>query len=183
VATSESSEQNQDSTVLFEIRHNLKVAGAWIEKQGEETDPPMFALDISVVKANSLPHLKRGQKRKEEKYWAENSHLVTFGEAKKLTAYPMLLAQFLGIVHEIKPEFLKPEETETSATISQQHPPPTLFTANHLTWGTKKVLQSFKERGFSVRVVENVTILPEQILLRKMRGENEQEPDTSEVPF
>ena len=182
VATSESSEQNQDSTILFEIRHNLKVAGAWIEKQAEETYPPMFALDIAVVKPNSLPHLKRGQKREKEKYWAENNHLITFGEAKKLTAYPMLLAQFLGIVHEIKPEFLNPEEARASATISQQHPPPTLFTANHLTEGTKKVLQSFEERGFSVRVIENVVISPEQILVSKMRGENEQELDISSVP-
>ena len=32
-----------------------------------------------------------------------NSELVTFAEVKKLVVYPMLLAQFVGIVHEIKP--------------------------------------------------------------------------------
>ncbi|MCK4820624.1 hypothetical protein KA005_32970, partial [bacterium] len=100
-------DQDSDSIVLFEIRHNLKVAGAWIEEQEEKRDPPMFAVDIAVVNSDSLPHLKRGQKRKEERYWAENDQLITFGEAKKLTAYPMLLAQFIGIVHEIKPEFLR----------------------------------------------------------------------------
>jgi hypothetical protein len=173
----------KESTTSFEIRHNLKVAGAWTERQKEGTEPPVFALDIAVVREDSLPHLKRGKKRQDEKYWAENEHLITFGEAKKLTAYPMLLAQFLGIIHEIKPEFLKQREAQFSAPSSLQHPPPTLFTANHLTWGTKKVIESFENRDFSIRVVENVTILPEHILLKALRGEGKQEQDESEVPF
>jgi hypothetical protein len=174
----------QDDSVQFEIRHNLKVAGAWVEEQKGEAEPPMFALDIAVVRSDSLPHLKRGKKRRDERYWAANEHLITFGEAKKLTAYPMLLAQFLGIVHEVKPEFVGQRDAQSSnISLSQQHPPLSLFTSNHLTEGTKKVLGSFLDRGFSIRVVENVTTLPESVLLKKLRGEGEQDPDESEVPF
>jgi hypothetical protein len=172
------------SAALFEIRHNLKVAGAYTGGQEEEVEPPVFALDIAVIEERSLPHLKRGKKRQGERYWAKNAHLITFGEAKKLTAYPMLLAQFLGIVHEIKPEFLKERRAQVPDTVSQQHhPPPVLFTANHLTWGTKKVLQSFEDRDFSIRVVENVTISPEQVLLSTLRGDSEQDLSESEIPF
>lgn len=162
---------DQDEAMLFELRHNLKVSGAWIEEKEEDTEPPMFAVDIAVIEAGGLPSLEKGQKRKNEKYWAESRQLITFGEAKKLTAYPMLLAQFLGVVHEIKPEFLKTEKSETLEMIlEQRHPPPILFTANHLTGGTKKVIQSFESRALLIRVVEDVTGSPEETLLCKMRG-------------
>lgn len=172
----------RENTALFEIRHNLKVAGAWLGRR-REPEPPVFALDIAVVIGGSLPHLEKGKKREDERYWAENEHLITFGEAKKLTAYPMLLAQFLGIVHEVKPEFLGQRGSQSPSFTSQQHPPPALFTANHLTRGTKNVLESFEERGYSVRVVENVTISPQQVLLDALRGKNRQELSEPEVPF
>lgn len=184
VVSLKETEEGNDN-VLFEIRHNLKVSGAWVRAETDnDTDPPMFALDVAVIESNSLPVLKMGQKRNGEKYWVDNTHLITFGEAKKLTAYPMLLAQFLGIVHEIKPEFLNIEERERLKTIlDQKHPPPLLLTSNHLTWGTKQVLKSFQDRDLLIRVVEDVTGSSEQVLLNKMKGDESQETDEAEIPF
>ena len=115
-----------ESPVIFEIRHNQQVSGAWVEG-GEEDGivPPVFALDVAVIKAESLPQLKQGQKRNNESYWVDNAHLITFAEAKKLTAYPMLLAHFLGIVHEVKPVYLEPgEQKDVNDVYLEQHPPP-----------------------------------------------------------
>lgn len=166
----------EGNAVLFEIRHNQKVVGAWVDTEGESEDKALFAVDIAVIETGSLPDLSQGHKRTNEPYWVENDRLITFAEAKKLTAYPMLLAQFLGIVHEIKPEFLRVGKQEIPEMFwSQSHPPPTLLTANHLTQGTKKVLQSFEERQLVIRVVENVIGSPEEILLCRLRGVDEQE--------
>jgi hypothetical protein len=161
---------DESCDTLFEIYHNQKVAGAWLHA-GKGTDIALFAVDIAVVRADSLPDLPKGHKRTDEPYWVENEDVITFGEAKKLTAYPMLIAQFLGIVHEIKPEFLKVVGSDISETFwDEKHPPPTLMTANHLTFGTKQVLRSFAERRIEIRVVEDVTGSPEGILLWKLRG-------------
>jgi hypothetical protein len=185
VLSREQGNNDKDRDTLFELHHNQKVAGAWVHT-GEGDDKALFAVDIAVVRAASLPDLPRGHKRTDEPYWVENEHLITFGEAKKLTAYPMLMAQFLGIVHEIKPEFLKVQGWDIpQAFWDEEHPPPTLLTANHLTFGTKQVLHSFKDRDLAIRVVEDVTGLPEDALLRKLRGaDEEQDSETDEeVPF
>jgi hypothetical protein len=189
--------ENEEGSAVFEIYHNQKVTGAWVEveKQDEGEIPPMFAVDIAVAEAGCLPKLPRGHKRTYEHYWIENRRLLTFAEAKKLTAYPMLLAQFLGIVHEIKPEFLHVGERELSQAFwEQKHLPPTLLTADHLTSGARQVLKSFHGRELMIRIVENIINLPEEVLLRQLRGiyekytrepdEEPHEPEALErVPF
>lgn len=189
--------ENEEGSALFEIYHNQKVTGAWVEveNQDEGEIPPMFAVDVAVAEAGCLPKLPQGHKRTNEHYWIENSRLLTFAEAKKLTAYPMLLAQFLGIVHEIKPEFVRVGERALSqAYWEQKHLPPTLLTADHLTSGARQVLKSFDERELMIRIVENVVALSDEMLLCQLKGtygqqspipdEEPQEPEALEhVPF
>ena len=169
------SESADTDARLFEIRHNQKVAGAWITSNKDvedgEKDPPLFAVDVAVVETGSLPSLPRGHARGKERIWVENCSVITFAEAKKLKAYPMLLAQFLGIVHEIKPEFLNIEGHKIHGAFDEQrHPPPTLLTSDYLTWGAEKVLQSFEERNIRVRVLKGVSVLSEETLLDLLRG-------------
>lgn len=164
-------EAHADGAALFEIRHNQKVAGAWIDAQEEDEEPALFAVDIAVIDAGSLPDLPRGRRRGNQRHWAENHRLITLGEAKKLIAYPMLLAQFLGIVHELKPGFLKVGRAKIPQRFwAEKHPPPTLFTSDHLTAGTERVLQSFEDRLLMLVVVDNVITSPEKLLLQKLRA-------------
>lgn len=160
-----------DDTILFEIYHNQKVVGAWIGSEEKGEKKPLFALDVAVVEPDSLPKLSPGHKRKNEPYWVENNQLITFAEAKKLKAYPMLLAQFLGIIHEIKPEFLQVENRQINQKFfNQKHPPPTLLTADRFSRGTDRVLQSFVDRKLEIRVVEDVTGSSSKILMEQVRG-------------
>lgn len=158
---------DKDNESLFEIRHNQKVSGAHAESYESNDIPPMFALDVAIIKPGSLPKLKQGQKRTDEKYWVDNTELITFAEAKKLTAYPMLLAQFLGIVHEVKPEFLGYKPEITGILQEQKHPPPLLFTTSYLSGGSKNVLQSFAKRNLRMSVVEDVLSSSEEVVLSK----------------
>jgi hypothetical protein len=71
-----------------EIHSNLPVAGFYGK------DGARYVVDVAVCKPDFLP-IKPDVRRA----WrsADNEVLVTFVEAKKLTIYPMLLAQFIGI--------------------------------------------------------------------------------------
>jgi len=163
-------DKGQSEKPLFEIWHNQKVAGAWVEHEDEEK--ALFAVDIAVTRAGALPaNLPFKQPRSNEQYWVGKSDLITFGEAKNLAGYPMLLAQFLGIVHEIKPEFIGlGDRKDLSNFMKQSHPPPTLLTANVLTSGAVRVLATFQQRELGILVIDNVTGRPEQDILKSIRA-------------
>ena len=80
----------------IEIHSNLAVGGA----HGDEA---VYVVDVAVAKPNAVPR-KRG---KDPWICLSNIDLVSFVEVKKLVVYPMLLAQFVGIVHEVKPKALQ----------------------------------------------------------------------------
>lgn len=150
---------------LFEICHNQKVVGAWFKEEISKY-APLFATDVAVIKAGKLP---RKHPKKKGDFSAKNEDLVTFAEVKKLVAYPMLVASFFGIIHELKPEFIQNTEQRLSETFwDEKHLPPILFTSNHLTQGTENVLQSLLQREMYLVVLENVDVSSETQLLEKL---------------
>ncbi|WP_372014315.1 hypothetical protein [Pseudoxanthomonas sp. 10H] len=122
----------------FEIRMNLMVNGAH--------DDGIYCVDVGITKNSSVPYSKPAVA------WirVENSDLITFAETKKLVVYPMLLAQFVGIVHEIKPEFLKAGAT--------QHLPPTLITIGHLTGNSQAIVSAYPSRNFRISIAYSYDI-------------------------
>ncbi|MBK9751369.1 MAG: hypothetical protein IPO91_32005 [Chloroflexi bacterium] len=171
---------NEDE-VLFEIRHNQQVAGHYVKMdEKSEEDIGLFALDVAVVKPGALPRLAMGTKRNGERTYVTNNALITFGEAKKLVAYPMLIASFYGVVHEIRPVFLE-KATQDEEFEKFPHPYPILFTSDFLTRGTKNILKTFEDRQLRVTVVENVNASPESVLLRRIKGIREDEPLNSRI--
>lgn len=121
-----------------EIHMNLKVRSAH--------DKGVYCVDVGVVQAARIPrHKTKGFK------WecVDNCELVTFGEAKKLVIYPMLLAQFIGIVHEIQPGCL------TGHCPSNPHPAPVLITLGSFSANAKLIVQQFAQRKIFVTVAEN----------------------------
>jgi len=120
-----------------EIHMNLKVRSAH--------DQGTYCVDVGVVKSDVIPVAKPAQK------WicVPNGELVTFGEAKKLVVYPMLLAQFVGIVHEIKPKFLNRSKYKSP------HPPPTLIALGHFSGNAQSIVKAYPARKIVVNVAEN----------------------------
>lgn len=88
----------------------------------------------------------------------ENHFLVTFLEAKRLHIYPMLIAHFIGIVHEVLPHFLSGAEDPDFVT--QGHFPPTLVTLGSYSGNSRAIVEAFAGRnihlgvapGFDVRL-------------------------------
>lgn len=138
-----------------ELHMNLKVRSAH--------DKGIYCVDVGVVRAGCIP-----QSRPTGGWEClDNASLVTFAEVKKLVVYPMLLAQFVGIVHEIKPKFLAVARRRKSS-----HPPPTLIALGHFSGNSTSIVGSYRARKINIQIAENY-----DMRLARIRGN----PDTS--PF
>jgi len=121
----------------FELHMNLTVRSAH--------DQGVYCVDVGVAELGSVPSAPGTVP------WIciDNHHLHSFAEAKKLVIYPMLLAQFIGIVHEIKPEYLNPH------IIINSQLPPTLISIGHYSGNSQNIAASFVTRGFNILIAEN----------------------------
>jgi hypothetical protein len=165
----------ENETDLFEIRHNQRTVTHW-EQVEDGREPAQFALDVAVIQPGIF-NVKSSTTSKQHRIYALNNELITFGEAKNLVAYPMLLASFFGIVHELLPAFVQPNDLPLPDAFEMHpHPYPTMFTSDHFTSGALSVLRSFEDRGLKIAVVENVNKYSEATLLRHLDGHREDIP-------
>ncbi|MES2543065.1 MAG: hypothetical protein V4583_21180 [Pseudomonadota bacterium] len=101
----------QKDDLVYEIHSNLSVMGG-------HKDGAIYVVDVAVVVGDDkVPKSKPKQK------WLalDNDSLATFAEVKKLVVYPMLLAQFIGIVHEIMPTRLKKLKIADNPRLFDRH--------------------------------------------------------------
>lgn len=128
-----------------ELHMNLMVRSAH--------DVGIYCVDVGVVLAGAVPENVR---RAEKWTCVENTSLVTFAEVKRLVVYPMLLAQFVGIVHEIKPACLQPS---APARLSRfEHLPPALLALGHFSGNSSAIVRGFKARGFTICIAEGLDL-------------------------
>jgi hypothetical protein len=125
----------------FEIHTNLPVADALSTKGAR------YVADVVVVPAGSVPRAKPPAK------WQTlpNASLITFIEAKALVIYPMLIAQFIGIVHELKPGFLLGKRP--SGFRAAKHFDPALVSLGYLHGTCWNIVAGFKSRKLYIRIV------------------------------
>jgi hypothetical protein len=128
----------------LEIHTNLPVSDAI------GTPGARYVVDLAVVKAWTVP--REASAPTDEKFKAlANEHLLTFIEAKALVIYPMLIAQFIGIVHELKPAFLNDEVPD--AFEEQQHFRPCLVSLGYLHGTCWNIVKGFSGRGIHIVIV------------------------------
>jgi hypothetical protein len=130
--------------IRCEIHSNLAVAGA-------HSDGAVYVVDVAVVESDVVP------KTKPRKSWKclANKDLITFIEVKKLVIYPMLLAQFVGIVHEIKPKFLRGAKVTPS---NRNHFNPSLISLGYLQGTSRNVVNGFSKRKYGITIVPSFDV-------------------------
>jgi|SRR5882762_7832232 len=124
---------------IFELHFNVATRGAH--------DDGIYVVDVGAVKSGSIPLIRpKGS-------WVaiKNDSLITFAEIKKLVVYPMLLAQFFGIVHEIRPDFLQQPAPQGFGPNDMM--PPTLLALGHLSGNSSVIIDGFQIRGFTILVL------------------------------
>jgi len=127
-----------------DIHMNLTVRGAH--------DDGIYCVDVGITSPGSVP----GGKGKSKWLCLENKHLRSFAEVKRLVVYPMLLAQFVGIVHEIKPRFLRPPTRNGFGR--GEHLPPTLIVLGHYSSNSGGIVRSYPKRNLQINVAENFDV-------------------------
>jgi hypothetical protein len=121
----------------YEIHANLPVASATDQDEG------VYVVDVGITRSGAVPRaVRRG-------FRVDNDKLVSFIEAKKLVVYPMLLAQFVGIVHEIKPRFLG----NAPKMASRGHFYPALVCLGYFTATSGNIVDGFVARKYRLNVV------------------------------
>jgi hypothetical protein len=136
--------------VRFEIHTNVAVESA-------HGDDGVYVVDVGVCIADRIPRSRPLQGK-----WTalDNHDLATFVEAKKLVVYPMLLAQFVGIVHEIRPECLLPPPKGHSEV---GHHDPALVSTGHPAATSLAIAQGFEKRGFRIAVIPSFDLMLSQM--------------------
>ncbi len=123
-----------------EVHSNLMTEGAHGAGQ--------YCVDVGICRVGRVPAAKprRG--------WRSlgNKDLLSFVEVKSLMIYPMLLAQFVGIVHEIKPRFLRRPKVRLFDRYN--HLPPSLLVLGRFSGTSDQIVRDFIQRGVQVHIAE-----------------------------
>jgi hypothetical protein len=131
----------QRDGLAFEVHSNLAVAGAY------GLDDAIYVVDVAVIPENRVPYQRPAQP------WTRlpNAELITFLESKALVIFPMLIAQFIGIVFEIRPNHLNGRMRR--GFIAQSHFNPSLVSIGYLQGTSQRIVSSFSQRGFTIGVL------------------------------
>ena len=141
---------NQGVDDIVYIYHNATVQSAFDEKVF--TTP-----DIVVSSSNTPAETNDYYVTKKALSYIPNEHIVTFCEAKHLTPFPELMINFIGTVHELKPDCL---DNHGKYPVSE-HIAPSLMMSGTFGKPTKRIQHSFEKRyyiNFFDNLFEDVSV-------------------------
>lgn len=150
----------QSGEVVY-IYHNATVQSAFDEKVF--TTP-----DIVVSKANTPQETNDYYMTKKALSYIPKESLVTFCEAKHLSPFPELMVNFIGTVHELKPDCV---DTEVEH-FDSDHIAPSLMMSGTFGKPTRRIQSSFEKRyyvNFFDNLFEDVSV---RLFLSKYGMEN-----------
>jgi hypothetical protein len=120
------------------IRHQLRVATYYHDEK--QTKPANLCLDVAVYRATDLSGYSTDTA-------LANSELITFGEAKHMSAFAELIASFVGVVHELQPERLKRKFKSKNAPL---HPSPFLYVSGSVNPTAEGIWQTILRRRMDI---------------------------------
>lgn len=132
---------------IYEIHMNAPV---W---DGISGNTGVYVVDVAVIKNEAVT---TDDKRYKGVTGFNNNDLITFMEAKSFPIYPMLVAHFLGIVHEIKPWALNGKTP--NRFLKESHFDPTLLSRGVPKVNVGNLLRSLSKRKIKVRVIHNFEV-------------------------
>lgn len=125
-----------------QIRHNLRVENYFNTNNSYAGLDSNFCVDIAITQNYDFDKLSSDTP-------IPNQYLISFGEVKHMSAFPELLASFIGLVHELKPECLK-----RINNFPKQHLYPFLYLSGKLLKSGNVLFRSFKHRGYKLLIFD-----------------------------
>lgn len=138
--------EGQNGNTVIEMHANLPVQSYY------EKDEGIYVVYVGIIEKDSITKINKTRTI----YFTPNKNLIIFLEVKKIVIYPMLLAQFIGIVHEIKPVFLN--HRRPYGFKSNMHFDPALISIGYLHPTCKNIALSYSKRKFHIKIVPNFDI-------------------------
>jgi len=132
----------------IQVRHGLRVATK--HHRIELAYPANVVLDIAVISDIDL------SKHRTDDY-VENSCLITFGEAKHMFAFAELVANFIGLVHEMMPNKISQIRLYDGQTLQADHPSPFLYVSGYLYPTAQGIAETIKDRGLDIDIYDYLT--------------------------
>lgn len=146
----------------IQIRHQLRIA-TYFHVDEEESPPANICLDAAVIESKDLAEY-------ETDHFVENKFLITFGEAKHMSAFAELIANFIGLVHELRPELLKRYRTKKSYKQNLEHLAPFLYVSGILYPTARGIKKTIENRGYNIDIYDRISSLTEESSLPLMEA-------------
>ena len=143
-----------DGSDVVQVRHQLRVATRYY-RDGSYPRANV-CLDVAVIRDMLVDGMDTDDH-------VTNAQLVTFGEAKHMSAFAELVASFIGMVHELQPERLKPRRRAVANT--GQHPSPFLFVSGKFWITAEGIISTIERRKIDVKVYNRMKSLSAAITL------------------
>lgn len=137
------SDINGKGEVIF-IYHNATAQSAFDDKVF--TTP-----DIVISRTNMPTETSDYYSTKKSISYIPNEDIVSFCEAKHLSPFPELMVNFMGSVHELKPDCMD----DSVEHVESMHVAPSLMMSGTLSKPTRKIQASFEKRYY-VNFIDNL---------------------------
>jgi hypothetical protein len=135
-----------------QVRHQLRVATrAYIESQQTRAN---ICLYVAVIKEIDLSGYSTN-------HAVPAKSLITFGEAKHMSAFAELLASFIGVVHEMQPKRLR--KRVGSHKRRAEHLSPFLYVSGYLYPSAQGILETIDRRKYDINVFFKTKALTDQL--------------------
>lgn len=131
----EATKEVENEKLSFEIHHNLAIQSS--QDKNIFTTP-----DISIINKEKVHYTKEYYNTKTTFSYAENIDLMTFCEVKQFNPFPELLFNFIGILNELKVEYM----TDQGKVERTKHIAPSLMISGKPNKQTQTIKESLENR-------------------------------------
>jgi hypothetical protein len=150
---------------VLQVRHQLRVATrAYSIKSKYRAN---IVLDVAVLKDVDLSEHSTND-------FLDNADLLTFGEAKHMSAFAELIASFVGVVYEMQPERLRRRRFKSKHARSRPaypgHPSAFLFVSGFLFHTAQGLAETIRNRGFDIDIFSRSNQLTSAIQVASVRS-------------
>lgn len=139
----------------IQVRHQLRVSTR--SHSVEQQYPANICLDVAVLRAVDLSGYSTHDA-------VPVRFLITFGEAKHMSAFAELIAGFIGVVHEMQPRRLRSGARRYQ---SADHLSPFLYVSGYFYPTGKGLFESIERRSLDIDVYCSTKALTDRIDLPK----------------
>lgn len=126
-----------------QIRHQIRVATR--SHRSNQKKRANICLDVAVIKPVDTSAFTTND-------YIENRDLVSFGEAKHMSAFAELIANFIGLVHELQPGRLKRIRIKNFIPADRGDPSPFLYVSGHLYPTAQGLVETIERRKYDIDV-------------------------------